>query len=275
MLGYIPNDAVIKFPWPKETWNIDSAAQTVTLITPVDATAEKRSELIEQSLSVAFKADVFNVLRGWRNELYPIYGPGKTLLANMERSASSLFGILTYGVHMTGYVKDDQGLQIWVPRRALAKQTYPGMLDNTVAGGISTGEEPFECLVREAMEEASLPEEIVKSNARPCGCLTYFYIRDARAGGETGLLQPECEYIYDIELDPSVIPRPCDSEVEDFRLWPIDKVKSALTDGRFKPNSAIVLIDFFIRHGIITPENEKDYMEIVARIHRRHEFPTA
>lgn len=35
-----------------------------------------------------------------------------------------------------------------------------------------------------------------------------------------------------------------------------------------------VLIDFFIRHGILTPENEPDYIEIVARLHRRFEFPT-
>jgi len=33
--------------------------------------------------------------------------------------------------------------------------------------------------------------------------------------------------------------------------------------------------DFFIRHGIITPENEPNYVEISSRIHRTLEFPLA
>lgn len=176
---------------------------------------------------------------------------------------------------MTAYTRDSKSgdIKIWVPRRSSSKQTYPGMLDNTVGGGMSTGEIPRECAIREAMEEASLPEETVKSNARMCGAVTYFYVRDARAGGETGLLQPEVEYIYDIELDPSVVPQPCDTEVEDFRLWSVEEVRKAMGEGQFKPNAAIVLVDFFIRHGIITPENEIDYLEILARLHRRFEFP--
>ena len=33
----------------------------------------------------------------------------------------------------------------------------------------------------------------------------------------------------------------------------------------------IVLIDFMVRKGIITPENEPDYQEIVTRLHGRFE----
>lgn len=230
---------------------------------------------MSRTLAAAVKEDTFAVLRGWRDELYPVYGPGDEVLLSMERSATPLFGVVTYGVHMTAYTRDPKSgdIMIWVPRRSASKQTYPGMLDNTVGGGMSTGEQPGECAVREAMEEASLPEEIVRSSARMCGAVTYFYVRDPRAGGEAGLLQPEVEYIYDIELDPSVIPRPCDTEVEDFRLWSVEEVRRALGEGQFKPNAAIVLLDFFIRHGIMTPENEKDYLEITMRLHRRFEFP--
>lgn len=275
VLGYIPNAVVEKFYWPEHCWAVDSTTQTVTLVAPPGATPAQRSELMAQTLAEAVKRGNFKILHGWRDEMYPIYGPGGEFLLEMERCASPLFGIVTYGVHMTGYVEDEQGLRIWVPRRSRTKQTYPGMLDNTVAGGISTGELPFECVIREAMEEASIPEDIVRAGAVPVGCVTYFYVRDARAGGETGLLQPEVEYVYDLRLDASVVPKPCDSEVEDFRLWSIDEIKEALSRGEFKPNCAVVLIDFFIRHGILTPENEPDYLEIVARLHRRLEFPTA
>jgi hypothetical protein len=70
----------------------------------------------------------FSLLEGWRNELYPVYGPGNELLFNVERAASSLFGIVTYGVHMTAFVRDESasyGLKLWIPRRAKGKQTYP------------------------------------------------------------------------------------------------------------------------------------------------------
>lgn len=216
----------------------------------------------------------FRVLRGWRNELYPVYGPDGELLLDIERAASPLFGVVTYGVHMTAYVRAKDGIKVWVPRRAKNKQTYRGMLDNTVAGGISTGEVPFDCLVREASEEASLAEDLVRNGARAAGTVTYFYVRDERAGGETGLLQPECQYVYDLEVGEDVVPKPGDNEVEDFYLWTIGEVQRALANGEFKPNCALVLLDFFVRHGILTQSNEKDYIEIISRLHRRLEFPT-
>lgn len=54
-------------------------------------------------------------LNGWREELYPVYGPeltpedkdfnplpGANHVFDIERSACSLFGFVTFGVHMTG-----------------------------------------------------------------------------------------------------------------------------------------------------------------------------
>lgn len=274
-LGYILNTVVEKFPWPQEHWTIDSTAKTVTLATPADADPAHRSKLVEQSIAEAVKQGSFEVLKGWRNEKYPVFGPGGVFLLEMERSASCLFGIVTYGAHMTGYVEDASGIKLWVPRRAKNKQTYPGMLDNTVAGGMCTGEKPFECIVREAMEEASLPEPVVRPNVVARGCVTYTHVRDSRAGGETGLLQPEVEYVYDLKLDLSVIPRPGDNEVEEFKLLSVSEAQVALARGEFKPNCAVIMIDFFIRHGVLTAENEPDYLEIVARLHRRLEYPTA
>ncbi|KAJ5893606.1 hypothetical protein N7495_005297 [Penicillium taxi] len=274
-LGYILNSVVEKFPWSPEHWKVDSTAQTVTLVTAPDATPELRSKLVAQSIAEAVKLGHFQVLKGWRNENYPVFGTGGEYLLEMERCASPLFGIVGYGAHMNCYVEDVSGIKIWVPRRAKSKQTYPGMLDNTVAGGMATGEAPGECIIREAMEEASLPESVVRPFIVARGCVTYSHVRDVRAGGETGLMQPEVEYVYDLKLDANVIPRPGDNEVEEFKLLSIAQVKEALADGEFKPNCAVVMIDFFIRHGILTAENEPDYLDVVARIHRRLEYPIA
>ena len=129
---------------------------------------------------------------------------------------------------MTAYIPPNPAagspqLRIWTPRRTPAK-TYGGMLDNTVAGGIAAGMGVRETLVKESAEEASLPASLVVGGARAAGAVSYFYERDWRAGGETGLLQPEVEYVYDLEVDESVVPRPGDDEVADFCLMTVDQV---------------------------------------------------
>ncbi|PYH89880.1 thiamine pyrophosphokinase-related protein [Aspergillus ellipticus CBS 707.79] len=275
ILGYIVNDVVSRISWAPSHWTIDSLNRTVTLTTGPDATPQQRSAIVAQTLAHEVQLGTFDILKGWRDELYPVYGPNGEFLLELERSATPLFGIVSYGIHSTCYVEDENGLRIWVPRRSRTKQTYPGMLDNSVAGGMSTTEHPFECLVREAMEEASLPEEIVRANATPAGCVSYIYVRDSQAGGETDLVQPEVEYVFDIKVGADVIPKPCDSEVEEFMLYTVEETKAALANGEFKPNCSVVLLDFFIRHGILTAENEPDYLDILTRVHRRLEFPTA
>lgn len=275
----MPAEVATKFPSTRH-WSRDDSKRRLTFQPRDDGGApvrdlEERDRILAEYLEYVRGQRIFRVLDGWRDELYPIYSPNKELLLNMERSASPLFGIVTYGVHLSGYVITGEGMKLWTPRRALTKQTYPGMMDNTVAGGISTGEKPFECLVRECEEEASLPANLVRSAAQACGTLTYFHVRDARAGGETGLCQPEVQYIYDLELPPDVIPKPGDDEAIDFQLLTVQEVQKAMADGRFKPNCAHLLLDFFVRHGILTAENEPDYIEIVSRLHRKLEFPTA
>jgi len=276
-LGYIPPAVAEKIPLTRH-WKLDELNRRL-VFQPRDESAvpiidlDKRNKILAEYLQDVREKHIFGVLDGWRNERYPIYGPKKELLLSMERSATPLFGVVTYGVHMTGYVTTDEGMKIWAPRRALTKQTYPGMMDNTVAGGLSTGEQPFECLIRECEEEASLPEDLVRT-AQACGTLTYFHVRDSRAGGETGLCQPECQYIYDLKMPPDVIPKPGDDEAIDFQLLTVVEVRKAMAEGRFKPNCAQLLLEFFVRHGIITAANEPDYIEIVARLHRKLEFPT-
>lgn len=269
-LGYLLPSVAEKFRGLPD-WKLDEQDRSLILVT--GSTEEERSQAVALTVEAMRDIGHFAVLNGWRNELYPVYGPNRDLLFSIERSASALFGVLTYGCHLTAYTRSEGELRIWTPRRAATKQTYGGMLDNTVAGGMATGESPLESIVREAGEEASLPEELVRKRIQPVGTVTYFHIRDARAGGETGLLQPECQFVYDLELPVDTVPKPSDNEVEGFELKTIEQVKAALRNGEFKPNCALVLIDFFIRHGILTSKDE-GYLKIVPRLHRVLEFPT-
>ena len=69
---------------------------------------------------------------------------------------------------MNGYVETNGEPQIWVARRSRSKPTAPGKLDHLVAGGQPIGIGLTENLIKEAAEEASLPEALAR-RARPAG----------------------------------------------------------------------------------------------------------
>lgn len=271
ILGYIRPEIVDKMQW-SDSWEIDHQERTVSLGTPANATAEMRSRVVEETLQSTRKSGTISLLKAWRGELFPVYGPdGETLLL-VERCASAIFGIVTYGVQLVAYVRDNQGLRLWISKRSEEKQTYAGMLDTTAAGGLVAGKLPIEGVICEAQEEASIPEDVLRERIKPMTTLSYFHIRGEKAGGEVGLFQPEVEYTYELELDQDMVPQPRDSEVEGFTLYTIEEVLNALKEGWFKPNSGIVIVEFLIRHGILS-EQRQDYADILLHLHRKLEFP--
>jgi len=60
--------------------------------------------------------------------------------------------------------------------------------------------------------------------------------------------------------------------VESFALLSIPELIEALHSGDFKPNCGLILVDFLMRHGFLTPENEPSYIEIAWRMRRRLAF---
>jgi hypothetical protein len=80
-------------------------------------------------------------------------------------------------------------------------------------------------------------------------------------------------YTYDLELPADFEPRAHDGEVEAFELWTLDRLADTLREGEeFKPNCALVAIDFLVRHGYIDP-GEPDYLAIVAGLRRPPALP--
>lgn len=197
--------------------------------------------------------DLFN-LKGEEYEEFAIVGVEYPV--RLFRYAAPLFGIVSQGAHLTAYVRTSGGLKIWVPRRSPTISTFPNKLDSTVAGGVSAEETPFETIVREADEEASLREELVRKDIRPVGLLTHITVLGKGTGRVAGLVKPEMIHVYDMELAEGVLPKPQDHEVKEFYLWTPDEVKAALLRDEFKTNSAAVMVDFLIRHGIINADNE-------------------
>lgn len=211
-------------------------------------------------------AALAGVVREWRGsgllrrvsgELLAVgAGMGEPPLFLIDRSAVQAFGFSAVGVHVNGYVRRDDGLHVWVAERAAGRHSYPGMLDNMVAGGQPAGLSLRENVVKEAAEEAGIPCALAL-RARPAGAVTYCL--EAEAG-----LRPDILYVYDLELPAGFEPRNADGEVAHFELWPAARLADTVRDTRrFKFNCNLVIIDFLIRRGVLGPE-EPDYAAILA-----------
>jgi isopentenyldiphosphate isomerase len=230
-------------------------------------TAGACNEAFQRVINDAIKADIFPSVNRRHSEMYKIMGANQ--FVHLERFTAPLFGIATRGAHLTAYVRKTSGIKVWVPRRAASLFTYPNMLDTTVAGGVKSDNSPFECIVAESDEEASLPIDFVEKNAHATGVITY--VTESRT---TRLIQPDVIYVFDLELPETMTPVPKDGEVAGFELMSIEEITAAMFQQKFKPNCTLVMIDFFIRHGVITPDNEEDYVEIASRLRRKLPVPT-
>jgi len=181
----------------------------------------------------------------WRGEAFDVRAtPDGAALAQIDRGAIPSFGVQAAGVHVNGLVRRADGLHMWVARRAMDKLLDPGKLDHIVAGGVPAGLGPAETLVKEAAEEAAIPAELA---AKAIQIGTIGYAMERPEG-----LRRDCLYCYDLMLPDDFIPVAADGEVEAFELWPMARAVEAVRDtSDFKFNVNLVLIDLFIRHGLI------------------------
>ncbi|KAH7067464.1 NUDIX hydrolase domain-like protein [Paraphoma chrysanthemicola] len=265
--GYMHPTIVEKMPW-HDGFLVDHTARTVRTSSSLCSTA------FQKLVDAIIDQNIFDTVGGRHSEYFSV--PGALQPVQIERFAVGLFGTTARGAHLTAYTTNDNGdMMIWVPRRSSAVKTYPGMLDTTVAGGVRAHESPFETIVHEADEEASIAESLVRRDAKSCGVLTYIHQTGHTFFAEQGLVVPDMVHVYDLELEPGVVPTPKDDEVKEFYFMSVSDVQAKLKAGAFKPNSAVVMIDFFVRHGIINPDNEEHFIDICMRMHRRLPFPVS
>ncbi|KAI7785852.1 thiamine pyrophosphokinase-related protein [Diaporthe eres] len=278
--GYLTSDTVAKLPWTAD-FSIDHKDRIVQ-VTVAEAEAGRINAAFQTVIdgAIALGTSVFPNLTSHSEMVriigareYPSRTPRQSEPIRMERFAASLFGICSRGAHLTAYVRETSepvsaDLRIWVARRDANLHTYPGMLDTTVAGGVKAEDTPRQCIVAESDEEAALPLPYVERNMVPAGVVTY-----VSHSKKTGQVRPTVLYVYDLELGEGMRPQPKDGEVEEFYLMTVEEVIKAMTGGEFKPNCCLVMLDFFVRHGIITSENEKDYLDIVTGLRRKLPMP--
>jgi 8-oxo-dGTP pyrophosphatase MutT (NUDIX family) len=183
----------------------------------------------------------------WRNEAFDVRAsPDGPPLTQIDRGAIPAFGVVAVGVHLNGLVRRADGLHVWIARRAADKLLDPGKLDHITAGGVPAGLTPAETLRKEAAEEAAIPAALA-SQARHVATIGYAM---ERAEG----LRRDLLHCYDLDLPEDFSPWAADGEVEGFELWPITRVLQTVRDtDAFKFNVNLVLIDLFLRQGLIAP----------------------
>jgi 8-oxo-dGTP pyrophosphatase MutT (NUDIX family) len=188
------------------------------------------------------------IARKLRGELYDVREqPEGRVLARLDRGAVPAFGVRAEGVHLNGFQRRADGLHLWVATRARDKAVAPGQFDHIVAGGVPAGLTPEQTLLKEAEEEASIPAGLA---VRAVAVGRIAYAMAVEDGLRVDLL-----HCYDLELPEDFSPRPNDDEVEGFALWPIARVlDSVRTTDDWKFNVPLVLIDLFLRHGLIDPQ---------------------
>eukprot|EP00802_Teleaulax_amphioxeia_P006950 Tamp_06956.p1 GENE.Tamp_06956~~Tamp_06956.p1 ORF type:complete len:857 (+),score=91.70 Tamp_06956:1-2571(+) len=209
-----------------------------------------------------------NVLRHCCHELREVRpissgfrgGPGSPPpLIRLERAAMIYFGVPTYGVHLNGFVRDpDTGrpAAVWIAKRSMSKATYPGLLDQMVAAGQPPDVGFTDNIVSVSETEAALPPELIKKIV-PTGMVSYKY--STRKGLSTKMLAT-----FDVEVPEGLSPLCADGSVEEYTLVPVEEAVTSIRTQLplWKPNSALIMLDFAVRHGFIGPD-EPDYIQLV------------
>ncbi|OHE99690.1 thiamine pyrophosphokinase [Colletotrichum orchidophilum] len=223
------------------------------------------------------------------NEMWPLYG------ADIETGflcgLAPVFGIVTTGVHLNIYKRngdDPKDFRIWVARRSDSKPTFPGKYDQCAAGGyqfqlrsegLVYGEvhdtSAFKCLQREVKEEikAGLPRGWDNS-VKEASAIQFADVRDKR-WGNTHLHVPELgvKVTYDLELwqDCKFVGNP--EEVKNVEVKTVGQIVDLLLRDEFKPNSALVMVDFLIRHDCLkdSPHASTEQIQKMQGMLKRHE----
>jgi isopentenyldiphosphate isomerase len=217
------------------------------------ASFAERSAVMQETLEGLVAEGLVGHLHG---EKYPVTAASRQeAMMLVDRACAPGFGVRAFGQHLNGYVRDDDGLKLWVARRAADRRIYPNHLDNLVAGGLPWGTSLVENMEKECREEAGMSPDLAR-RAVPVGAVTYCRASDRG-------LKPDVMYCYDLELPPDFEPRCTDGEVQAFYLWPVEQVLETVRDtDEFKLNCNLVIIDFLIRHGRIS-QDDPDYLELI------------
>jgi 8-oxo-dGTP pyrophosphatase MutT (NUDIX family) len=135
------------------------------------------------------------------------------------------------------------------------------MQDNMVGGGLAAGLTVRETRVKEAWEEAGIPEALAR-DARPAGIV---HVRRALFDG----LQRETIFVHDLRLPAGFVPANQDGEAVEHRL--VDFREAARLIARsggadeVTVDASLVVLDGLIRHRVVGPQARERALDALCR----------
>ena len=97
--------------------------------------------------------------------------------------------------------------------------------------------------------------------AVPVGAVSY------RMENEWGV-RDDVLFLYDLETPADVEPRNTDGEIDEFHLMEAGEVLRLVREtDEFKFNVNLTLLDFFVRHGVLPPD-DGEYLEVATGLRR-------
>lgn len=201
----------------------------------------QRSELFEEIITQLVGVDELPPQITVVSEYQDVEG-----LCQIKRFYAVYFGIEVTGVALNVY----QHPYVWLGVRGVTRHYHPNKLDCLAGGCAEAGLTLLENIYKEAREEAGLSDNYI-NQIKAVGFVQLCF-NDIH-----GHLWREKIYCYDLHVDNNFEPQlVAPEEVAAFKKTHIDDVLQWLESADlFKPNIALVMIDFCIRHGYIGPDH--------------------
>jgi hypothetical protein len=100
--------------------------------------------------------------------------------------------------------------------------------------------------------------------------VTFYDCKDSSAGDlNKNHLEPGLRIVYDLKIiEPCFNPQGKEPGIERFEAMDVPQVIESLKADRWKPNCGLVMLDFMVRHGLVTKANDSRFNDIKRDLRR-------
>lgn len=172
----------------------------------------------------------------WQDELKSVDGPDSRMVFTMEPAAATLPGMTIHNIQLSVLTRPAYGEQpsIWARKRSQGIEFYPVLLGTAASEIDPTNEEPLEAAIWCAAEQASSGRGHCQAHIKSCGTVLYIHShKDHASGREVGPVQPQVDYLSELELPAETRPGAAVDEVESFQPCEVDRIEIELTEGLY------------------------------------------
>ena len=141
-------------------------------------------------------------------------------------------------MHCNVWGKHKDKFIIYFAKRSEKLKSFPGYIDNTVAGGQPTNLSIFENLKKEAYEEAGISSKYLKKVQR--GNIVSYFHNNNNNFISAVIFNYHLNKVDELEL------KNIDGEVESFFSLTLENIYKLLEKNQLKPNCIIPILDFIL-----------------------------